>query len=82
MLSQDEYKGLKAQLNDLEQSIPVMLARKTLDGLTSLELQARIDWLRHELRKERPQSFGRPTVKMAVGALRYDTVQGCWTRRR
>lgn len=87
MLTLDEYKSTKEKLDAMEQAIPSMIASEQLDGLTALDIQGRIDWMRHELRKERPNATGvfrrRRTAKMAAGnRLVYDDQQGCWIRRR
>ena len=87
MLTLDEYKSTKAKLDAMEQAIPSMIASEQLNGLTALDIQSRIDWMRHELRKEKPEAMGvfkrRRTAKMAAGdKLVYDDLQGCWKRRR
>lgn len=87
MLTLDEYRSTKDKLDAMEQAIPSMIASSQLDGLTALNVQSRIDWMRHELRKEKPETIGvfrhRRTAKMAVGdKLVYDSDRGCWKRRR
>lgn len=87
MLTLDEYRSTKDKLDAMEQAIPSMIASSQLDGLTALNVQGRIDWMRHELRKEKPKAMGvfrrKRTAKMAAGdQLVYNHERGCWIRRR